>query len=72
MIVSFLILMIAFELLKESILKIIKPTTVEFSIIVILTLCLSIFVKFCLFLFNGKLAKKIKSGERKILHFFYK
>lgn len=61
MIVSFLILMIAFELLKESILKIIKPTTVEFSIIVILTLCLSIFVKFCLFLFNGKLAKKINS-----------
>ena len=61
MVVAFLILMIAFELLKESIGKIVSPTELSFSIIVIAVLVVSILVKLALFFYNMGIAKKINS-----------
>ena len=61
MIVSFLILLIAYELVSESISKIISPATFEFSFVVLLALAISILAKFAMFFFYGKTAKKINS-----------
>ncbi len=61
MVVAFLILMIAFELLKESIGKIVNPTDLSFSIVIIAVLIASILVKLALFFFNMGIAKKINS-----------
>ena len=61
MAVAFLILIIAFELLKESIGKIINPTELEFSLIIVIVLMVSILVKFGLFFYNRAVAKKINS-----------
>ena len=61
MVVAFLILMIAFELLKESIGKIVNPTGLSFSIVIIAVLVASILVKLALFFFNMGIAKKINS-----------
>ncbi len=61
MIVSFLILLIAYELVSESVSKIIHPTVFEFSIVVLIALAISIITKFAMFFFYGKTAKKINS-----------
>ena len=61
MVVAFLILMIAFELLKESIGKIVSPTELSFSIIIIIVLGASILAKLSLFFYNMSVAKKINS-----------
>lgn len=61
MIVAFLILLIAFELIKESIIKIIKPTDIEFSYIIIITLLVSIIIKCSMFIYYRSVAKKINS-----------
>ncbi len=61
MVVAFLILMIAFELLKESIGKIVSPTDLSFSIIIVAVLVASILVKLALFFYNMGIAKKINS-----------
>lgn len=61
MVVAFLILMIAFELLKESIGKIVSPTALSFSIIIIAVLVASILCKLALFFYNISVAKKINS-----------
>ncbi|MBO7149908.1 MAG: cation transporter [Clostridia bacterium] len=61
MVVAFLILMIAFELLKESIGKIVSPTELSFSIIIVAVLVASILVKLALFFYNMGIAKKINS-----------
>ena len=61
MVVSFLILMIAFELLKESITKIISPTAINFSFLIVGVLVFSILVKFGLYFYNTKVANKINS-----------
>ena len=61
MVVAFLILMIAFELLKESIGKIVNPTDLSFSIIIIIVLGVSILAKLSLFFYNMSVAKKINS-----------
>ena len=61
MIVSFLILLIAYELVAESISKIISPTAFEFSLIVIITLAISILAKFAMFFFYKGTANKINS-----------
>ncbi len=61
MVVAFLILMIAFELLKESIGKIVSPTDLSFSIIIVAVLVVSILVKLALFFYNIGIAKKINS-----------
>lgn len=61
MAVAFVILVIAFELLKESIGKIFNPTELEFSFLIIIVLVGSILVKLCLFFYNRAVAKKINS-----------
>ena len=61
MVVSFLILMIAFELLKESIGKIVNPTELSFSIVLVAVLVASILLKLSLFFYNMRVAKKINS-----------
>lgn len=61
LIVSFLILMIGFELIKSSFEKIINPSAVDFSYVLIIVLCLSIFLKLWLMLFNKGLNKSIDS-----------
>ncbi|MBQ9086649.1 MAG: cation transporter [Clostridia bacterium] len=62
MIVSFLILTVGVELLKESISQVLNPTEVTFSLPVFIVLFLSVVVKLWLSLFNRKLAKRIDSG----------
>ncbi len=62
MIVSFLILTIGVELLKESFGKILHPVATEFSWVTVVVLSVSILVKLWLCLFNRKVAKKINSG----------
>ena len=61
MIVSFLILLIAYELVSESISKILSPASFEFSYIVVITLVLSIAIKFCMYFYYKHTAKKINS-----------
>lgn len=61
MIVSFLILLIAYELISESISKILSPASFEFSYIVVITLVLSIAIKFCMYFYYKHTAKKINS-----------
>lgn len=61
MAVAFVILIIAFELLKESIGKIITPEVIEFSILMVAILGGSIVIKMGLFFYNRAMAKKINS-----------
>ena len=66
MIVSFLILVISFNLFSESITKLLSDdASVEFSWIMIIVLGVSILVKLWLCLFNRGLAKKINSSVMK-------
>ena len=64
-IVSVIILLIGFELLKSGIEKIITPTEVEFSILTVVILVISILIKVFLSLLNGSGAKKINSNALK-------
>ena len=61
MAVAFVILVIAFELLKESIGKILEPTALEFSALIVIVLVGSILIKLGLFFYNRAVAKKINS-----------
>ena len=61
MIVAFIILIIAFELAKESIAKIITPESLEFSFVVVIALAVSIIVKLSMYAYYMKMAKKINS-----------
>ena len=61
MAVAFVILIIAFELAKESIMNIISPKALEFSVIAVVVLAVSILVKVLMFAFNRAMAKKINS-----------
>ncbi len=61
MAVAFLILIIAFELVKESITGIISPSESEFSYVIVGTLVASIIVKGCMFVYNRALAKRFNS-----------
>ncbi len=65
MIVSIAIIVIGYELLKESVIKIFKPEDVSFSIVSVVILAASILVKLWLFLFNRKIAKRINSSVMK-------
>ena len=62
LLVAVLILFIGFELLKESAGKIISPTPVEFNILTVVILVLSIAVKLWLAIFNKTIGKKIGSS----------
>ena len=61
MVVAFLILLIAFELAKESVSKIFNPSEMEFSIIILIVLAVSIFAKLGLYFYNMGVAKRINS-----------
>ncbi len=65
MIVSFLVLMVGVELLKESVNKVKNPSETLFSPIVMGILALSVVVKIWLFFFNRRIAKKINSSVMK-------
>ena len=61
LIVSFLIIDVGLSFLKESVGKIMNPEALNFSVVSVIILALSIGVKFWLGLFNKKLGKKIDS-----------
>lgn len=61
LIISFLILLIGFEILKTSVTKIFKPEPSEFQIAALVILAVSIAAKLWLSIFNRKLGKTIKS-----------
>ncbi len=60
--IAIIILMVGFELLKNSFSKIIHPDELRFSIITIISLILSVCLKLWMSFFNNKLGKKINSG----------
>ena len=62
MAVSFLVLLVGFELLKSSIEKIFHPEPTTFSLLSVIILSVSVLLKVWLFVFNRKVAKKIDSG----------
>lgn len=65
MAVAVVILLVAFELGKSSVQKIITPTEVTFSWALVIVLVISILIKLWMFLFNRKLGKTIDSGVLK-------
>ena len=60
--VSLLILLMGFELAKSSIAKIIHPEPVEFDLLVLAILAVSIAVKLYMFFYNHRLGKKLNSS----------
>lgn len=62
LIVGFLILLVAFDTIKDAVSKIITPDAVSFSIWVILALALSILIKILLYFYYNGIAKKIDSS----------
>lgn len=61
LIISFLTLIIGYDILKTSISKIISPEEIVFNLNAVIVLGVSVFVKLWLSFFNKKLGKKIKS-----------
>jgi len=62
LIVAMLIILMGFELAHTSINSIRNPKPVESSILVIVILCFAILVKFYMYFYNHKVAKKINSA----------
>lgn len=62
LIIAFLILIVGFELGRESVLKIIAPEPVEFSVAMIVVLVLSILVKFWMSRFTSNIGRRIHSS----------
>lgn len=62
LIVSFIIILVGFELLKTSIDKIINPEAIVFNIGLIIILALSVLIKFWMFSYNKYIAKTINSS----------
>lgn len=65
MIVSFLVLLVGFELLKESVNQVFHPTDVAVSALTLVILGVSVAVKLWLSFFNRKLSKRIHSSVMK-------
>lgn len=65
LIVSFIILLLGVELIKTSFAKIISPEPLEFSIIMVVVLTLSILVKLFMYFANNNLSKRISSATIK-------
>ncbi len=59
--VAFLILQVGFTLFKSAIDKVLHPEKIEFNLILIIFLCVSVLIKIWLMLFNRKLGKRINS-----------
>jgi cation diffusion facilitator family transporter len=64
-VVSMLIFLVAFELFKESVTKLITPTALEFSVVAVIILALSVLVKLYMFTYNFITGKKINSSAMK-------
>jgi len=62
LIVSGVIIVMAYELVKSSITKIIHPTAVDFSVLSVFILIASILVKLYMTYYNRRIAKKINSA----------
>lgn len=62
LIVSFIIILVGFELLRTSIDKIINPEIVSFNISLVIILALSVLIKFWMFSYNKYIAKTINSS----------
>ncbi|MBQ4156000.1 MAG: cation transporter [Clostridia bacterium] len=65
LIVSFIIVLVGFELLKESVSKIFNPDANSYSIISVIIMAAAIFIKIWLGFFNKVLGKKINSTALK-------
>ena len=65
LIISFLVLLMGFELLQSSIKNIVNPVKIEVSITTIIILTISIIVKFYMMMYNNSYAKKIDSVAMK-------
>lgn len=61
LVVAFIILLLGVELIKTSFAKIISPEPLEFSIIMVLVLILSILVKLFMYVANNNISKRISS-----------
>lgn len=62
LIISFIIIMMGFELGKDSVVKIFKPEPVNYSPITFAVLGISVLVKLYMFLYNRAVGKKIDSS----------
>lgn len=62
LIVSFIIMLVGFELLKSSSLKIFDPEPLNFKPILVVILCLSIPVKAWMYSYNRYIGRRISSG----------
>ena len=65
LIVAFIIILMGFELLTSSVSKIISPQPVEFSLLPLLILIVSIFIKLYMAFYNTNVGKKINSSTLK-------
>ena len=65
LVVSAAILLMAYELLRDSIAKILKPEETEFSVLIVIILAVSILVKLYMYYYNSSVAKRIDSAAMK-------
>lgn len=65
LVVSAAILLMAYELLRDSIVKILNPEETEFSALIVVILAVSILVKLYMYYYNSSVAKKIDSAAMK-------
>lgn len=65
LLVSILILFMAFELTKSSVIKIFQPEELSYSPLILVILLASILVKFYMAFYNRKVGKQIKSAAMK-------
>lgn len=62
LIISFIIVLVGFELLKSSVDKIIHPEAISFNLVLIIILVLSVFVKVWMYSYNRYIGKVINSS----------
>lgn len=65
LVVSAAILLMAYELLRDSIVKILNPEETEFSALIVVILAVSILVKLYMYYYNSSVAKRIDSAAMK-------
>lgn len=61
LVISFIIMLVGFELLKESFIKILNPSTVTLSLPLTLILIISVIIKLWMYSYNKFIGKKINS-----------
>ena len=62
LVISFIILLVGFELLRNSFIKLFNPEELKFSVGAVISLVVSIGIKFWMSVFNKKLGKRINSS----------